>query len=123
MKASISHAAEMILRLDEINPFDRTHVAIAMAPGFSAFDKSPGEHIEGARHCRTLLERGVTVRPIAVCRSEIVPPHLRSNKPWQRLDGFKRYWGHLLAGKHTIECVVLDEYRPGAQHGMTMEAE
>lgn len=111
----------MTLRLDEINPFDRTHVEIGMEPGFSAFDNEPGEHINGARHCAALIAQGVKVMPIAVCRSEIVPQHLRSAKPWQRLDGFKRYWGHKLAGKETIACVVLDEYRPGAQHGEAME--
>lgn len=112
----------MFLRLDEINPFDRTHVEIDMEPGFSAFDKVPGEHIEGARHCASLLSRDVNVMPIAICRSELVPAHLRSGKPWQRLDGFKRYWGHVLAGKEMIACVVIEEYKPGAQHGEGMEA-
>lgn len=111
------------LRLDEINPFDRTHVAIDMAPGFSAFDKTPGEHIDGARHCAALIGKGVAIRPIAVCRSELVPAHLRSNRPWQRLDGFKRYWGYRIAGRQTIACEVFEEYRPGAQGGLSMEAE
>jgi hypothetical protein len=110
------------LRLDEINPFDLTHVQIDMEPGFSAYDKTPGEHIDGARHCASLLARGVNIMPIAVCRSELVPEYRRSNKPWQRLDGFKRYWGHKLAGRETIACVVIDEYKPGAQHGAAMEA-
>lgn len=113
----------IVVRLDEINPFDRTHVVIDMEPGFSAFDKVPNEHIDGARHCAALIGCGHEIRPIAVCRSGIVPAHLRSVIPWQRLDGFKRYWGHKLAGCETIACVVLDEYRPGAQLGEPMEAD
>lgn len=111
------------IRLLSINPFDRTHVAIPMPPWFSAFDHTPGEHIEGARHCAGLITKGVSIRPIAVCRSEFVPCDLRSEREWQRLDGFKRYWGHRLAGKDTIACVIFNEYLPGAQHGFPMEVD
>jgi hypothetical protein len=59
----------------------------------------------------------------------LVPEDKRSpdprdrGRPWQRLDGFKRYWGHKLAGERDIACVVFDEYLPGVQGGrpMTME--
>ena len=113
----------MIVRLQDINPFDRTHVGIGEPPFFSAFDSRPGEHLGGALHCADLIRRGVPIRPIAICDAGLVPPAQRigrTNRQWQRLDGFKRYWGHLLAGKDTIACVVLDEYRPGAQHGEAM---
>lgn len=110
------------LPLAAINPFDGSHVRLNMPPGFSAFDKVPGEHLDGARHCADLLARGVPVRPIAVCRSDLVPAgQRRTDRAWQRLDGFKRYWGHVIAGRETITCVVLDEYLPGAQDGQSME--
>lgn len=114
------------LPLGAINPFDGSHVRLDMPPGFSAFDKTPGEHLDGAKHCADLLARGVPVRPIAVCRADLVPGDQRrdaTGRAWQRLDGFKRYWGHVIAGREIIACVVLDEYLPGAQHGLSMEAE
>jgi hypothetical protein len=109
------------LPLAEINPFDGTHKPSAAPPGFEAKDKTPGEHLEGAWHGCRLLTDGSRLRPIAVCASSKVPNDLRSTRPWQRIDGFKRYWAHRLAGKATIACVVFDDYRPGCQHGETME--
>lgn len=109
------------LPLADINPFDLTHCPTKDPPGFIAVDKTEGEHLSGAWHGRKLIEDGVKLRPIAVCASELVPEDLRSGRPWQRLDGFKRYWAHRLAGKSEVACVVLDEYKPGCQHGETMD--
>lgn len=111
------------LPLDRINPFDPTHRRVDAAPGFECDEEPEGYHLDGARHCARMLEHGVSVRPIVVCASSLVPAERRndrSDRPWQRLDGFKRYWGHVLAGRTAIDCLVIEEYRPGAQHGMTM---
>lgn len=120
----------MILRyvaLDDINPFDGSHWPEQKAPGFRIkSDERTHEHIQGALICRDLLRKGGSlVRPIAICPSSIVPADRkwRTNKPWQRLDGFKRYWGHKLAGASEIACVVLDRYDPGCQRGQSMTVE
>lgn len=112
-----------MIALDGINPFDATHVRIDEPPGFRAVDKVPNEHLLGAVHCVKLLFHGRKVRPIAVCPSHLVPEHLRGTEPWQRIDGFKRYWGHRMIERAFIECVIFDEYILGPQHGMSMEIE
>lgn len=110
-----------LIPLRDINPFDATHVRIGDPPGFCAVDKTPHEHLLGAEYCQRLLLVGATIRPIAIVASDRVPAHLRAAEPWQRIDGFKRYWGHRLAGKIEIACVIFDDYLPGCQHGLSME--
>lgn len=106
--------------LNDINPFDATHFRTDGDPGFLTIDKFPDEHLSGARLCAELLGRGEPIRPIAVVASELVPEELRGDEPWQRIDGFKRYWGHKMAGRREIACVVFDDYKPGCQHGLSM---
>lgn len=115
------------IAMDQINPFDGSHVPCPEPPGFRVkTDARTAEHVEGAEYCRALLRHGGTrIRPIAVCSSDLVPGDRpwRSERPWQRLDGFKRYWGHKLAGATEIACVVVDSYAPGCQGGQPMTAE
>lgn len=110
----------VFLNLREINPFDATHGFSPHPPGFWAVEDNPGYHFNGAVIARDALRRGDRIRPIAVCRSELVPAELRHDRPWQRLDGFKRYWGHYMAGATEIECIVYDHYVLGPQHGQPM---
>lgn len=116
----------VLLPLEMVNPFDPHHLRCGMKPGFCANDHSPEEHMNGAEYCRDLLHAGVPIRPIAVCSMHLVPEDKRSPdprdaiRPFQRLDGFKRYWGHKLAGCREIACVLHDEYRPGIQDGQPM---
>ena len=116
----------VLLPIEDVNPFDPHHLRCGRKPGFLANDKQPLEHLHGAEYCRDLIHDGAPIRPIAVCAMEVVPDDKRSpdprdsGRPWQRLDGFKRYWGHKLAGVRFIPCEVHDEYRPGIQHGQTM---
>lgn len=113
--------------MDQINPFDGSHAASREFPGFYIKDDARTlEHVEGAQFCRDLIRSGRShVRPIAVCSSALVPDDRpwKSARPWQRLDGFKRYWGHKLAGATEIACVVLNKYDPGCQSGQPMTTE
>jgi hypothetical protein len=111
----------LFLPLADINPFDATHLPSKEAPGFVATGDQNSEHLSGAWHARRLIGDGVKLRPIAVCASRLVPDDLRSKRAWQRLDGFKRYWAHHLAGKSEIACIVFEDYKPGCQHGETMD--
>lgn len=105
--------------LTEINPFDRTHWSTV--EGFEAKEKRPGEHLEGAQHVRQIIAGSVHLRPIAVCPSDKAPADIRDpSKPWQRLDGFKRYWGLRLAGARVALCEIHDDYKPGCQHGLSL---
>lgn len=107
------------LPLADINPFDATHVA--QDDGFRAVGDERGEHLSGAIWVASMIERGARLRPIAVCASDLVPDALRDGRPWQRIDGFKRYWGHRLLGLSHINCLMFDEYVLGPQHGMPSE--
>lgn len=114
--------------LHEINPFDGSHRPVYLStPGFYVkTDERTREHQEGAELCCDIIRRGGSlIRPIAVCDSSLVPPDRdwRSTKPWQRLDGFKRYWGHRLAGATEIACEVIDRYEPGCQRDQSMTVE
>lgn len=113
------------LPLSDIQPFDDCHRPSHKKAGFYTFDKSGNttrEHIEGALICRDMVLAGEKVRPIAVVKMKAVP-HARRTKgfAYQRVDGFKRFWGHKLAGAKTIPCIVFQKYRLGVQHGQSMK--
>lgn len=114
------------LPIEDIYPFDSGHWQIDEPPGFAAKkDKVPNEHFNGALEVERRVRQGATIWPIAVCRMELVPARKRAGKPYQRLDGFKRYMGQKMAGVTEILCDVRDKYEPGCQEGhpMTVEAD
>lgn len=112
------------LPLDKINPFDDLHRP--SGPGFCVPSDVGNEHLSGVEHCVTLMRQGKPIRPIVVMPIKLSKWYaVYPEKEYQRLDGFKRYWAHKVEGKAEIDCVIIDEYWPGAQHGhpMTIEDE
>lgn len=104
--------------LADINPFDETHREHPDPPGFVVVDDH-GEHFDGAIWVASMIQRGAKLRPIVVCASHLVPDALRDGaKPWHRIDGFKRFWGHKIFGLSHINCLISDQYVLGPQHGM-----
>lgn len=110
------------LPLADINPFDATHIEQSGPPGFHAVGDHELKHLKGALWVASMIERGARLRPIVVCPADLVPDALRDGaRPWHRLDGFKRYWGHRLLGLSHINCLISDEYSLGPQHGLPTE--
>jgi len=112
------------LPLDRINPFDQVHRDDGNG-GVKCQDRNDTrEHWAGIRHARQLLRNDVSIRPIVVMPMGISPfTHIYGDKAYHRLDGFKRFWAHKLEGIPVIDCLVVDQYAAGAQHGHPMTVE
>lgn len=101
------------LPLDSIDPFDALHFSDGNGGFRTTSDEDDKDHEEGVEWTRSLIREGKEIRPI------LVIPIKGGPYRYQRLDGFKRYFAHKREGKTTIRCVIIDQYIPGGQHGLT----
>ena len=112
------------LPLDRINPFDQVHRDDGNG-GFKCQDRNDTQaHWQGIVYAQRLLKSGLSTRPIVVMPMRMSPyTHIYTDKTYHRLDGFKRFWAHKLEGRTVIDCLVVDQYAAGAQHGHPMTVE
>jgi len=98
------------IKLEDINPFDSSHIDFHEGFLIHPFDTS-----QTAIHRATIdlmkltVALGKKIRPILV-------KELDDGK-YQRLDGFSRYWTYKELGRKTIPCILGDT--PGGQGGLS----
>lgn len=96
---------KVIIPLEDINLYDKSHFATEKEWNSNKYLY----HQEGITLVKKGIIQGRIIRPIAVANGE---------KPYQRMDGFKRYMAYKELEMRKIPCYLLEpnDIWPGFQH-------